>query len=101
MSLQERQKWDKPRRNIQVGDIVLLKDQSIARNHWKTARAEETYQDEDGLVRKVRIVVGDAQSTRNGKRIRNRSVLERPIQKLILLFKSDSSDEDSSTGSLV
>jgi hypothetical protein len=101
MSLQERQKWNKPRRNIQVGDIVLLKDQSIARNHWKTARVEEAYQDEDGLVRKVKVVVGDAQLTRNGKRTRNRSVLERPIQKLVLLFKSDSCDEDSPTGSLV
>ena len=67
MSLQERQKWNKPRRNIQVGDIVLKKDQSIARNHWKT---------EDGLVRKVKVVVGDAKLSRNGKRIRNRSVLE-------------------------
>jgi hypothetical protein len=58
MSLQERQKWNKPRRNIQVGDIVLLKDQSIAPNHWKTARVEEADQDEDGLVRKVKVVVG-------------------------------------------
>ena len=50
MALQERQKRNKPHRNIEVGDIVLLKDDTTARNRWRTARVEEARQDDDGLV---------------------------------------------------
>ncbi len=32
--LQQRQKWTVPRRNLQVGDLVLLRDKQIARNCW-------------------------------------------------------------------
>ena len=33
-SLQERQKWNQPRRNFAVDDFVLVADQSCARNCW-------------------------------------------------------------------
>ena len=49
MMLQERQKWNELRRNIAVGDIVSLKDDTTARNRWRIARVEETRQDNDGL----------------------------------------------------
>jgi hypothetical protein len=101
MTLQERQKWNKPRRNIEAGDIVLLKDDTTARNHWRTARVEEARQDEDGLVRNVKVVVGDAHIDKRGQRVRNQSVLERPIQKIILLLKAENCDKDSPSGSLV
>ncbi len=101
MTLQDRQKWNKPRRNIEAGDIVLLKDDTTARNHWRTARIEEARQDEDGLVRNVKVVVGDAHIDKRGQRVRNQSVLEQPIQKIILLLKADNCDKDSPSGSLV
>ena len=90
LALQERQKWNVPRRNLQPGDVVLLKDDSTARNQWRSARVEETYMDEDGLVRGVRVLVGDAHLNEKGERIRAKSVLERPIQKLVLLWKAES-----------
>ena len=101
MSLQERQKWNKPRRNLEVGDIVLLKDDTTARNRWRTARVEEARQDDDGLVRNVKVVVGDTYLNKKGQRVRNQSVLERPIQKIILLLKAENCDKDSPSGSLV
>ena len=90
LALPERQKWNVPRRNLQPGDVVLLKDDSTARNQWRSARVEETYMDEDGLVRRVRVLVGDAHLNEKGERIRAKSVLERPIQKLVLLWKAES-----------
>ncbi|CAB4030514.1 Hypothetical predicted protein, partial [Paramuricea clavata] len=36
LALQQRQKWNTPRRNIQKGDVVLLKEDS-ARNQRRTA----------------------------------------------------------------
>ena len=98
MSLQERQKWNKPRRNIKVGDIVLLKDDTTARNRWRTARVEEARQDDDGLVRNVKVVVGDTHLNKKGQRVRNQSVLERPIQKIILLLKAENCNKDSHRG---
>ncbi|KAK3726566.1 hypothetical protein QZH41_001952, partial [Actinostola sp. cb2023] len=52
LSLQQRQKWIRPRRNLQVNDIVLIKDGNAPRNQWPMARVEDTTLDSDGLVRK-------------------------------------------------
>ncbi len=94
LSLQERQKWNRPRRNVQKGDVVLLKEESIARNQWRTARVEETYPDEDGLVRRVKIAVSDQLLNERGQRTRPASVLERPVQKLIVLMKSEEIEDN-------
>jgi hypothetical protein len=94
LALQERQKWTKPRRNVQKGDVVPLKEESIARNQWRTARVEETYPDEDGLVRRVKIAVSDQLLNERGQRTRPASVLERPVQKLIVLMKSEEIEDN-------
>jgi hypothetical protein len=89
-SLQERSKWNRPRRNIHTGDIVLLMDEGEIRNRWKLARVVETYADEANLVRSVKLIIGDAQLNDKGRRLRDQSVLERPIHKLVLLMANDS-----------
>jgi hypothetical protein len=89
-SLQERSKWNRPRRNIHTGDIVLLMDEGEIRNRWKLARVVETYADEANLVRSVKLIIGDAQLNDKGRRLRDQSVLERPIHKLVLLVANDS-----------
>lgn len=58
-SLQPRQKWVKPRRNMTVGDVVIVKDDNLPRNRWQLARVVQTYASDDGLVRKVKVVVAD------------------------------------------
>ena len=45
LSLQLRQKWNKPRRDMCVGDIVIIKgEESLPRNQWQLARVFETNQ---------------------------------------------------------
>jgi hypothetical protein len=68
--------------------VVLLNEDS-ARNQWRTARVDETYASEDGLVRRVKIVVGDPLLNEKEQKVRAKSVLERPVQKLIVLLKAD------------
>ena len=86
-SLQERSKWTRPRRNMQVGDVVIVKDDNKVRNRWSLAWVIETYPNKaDGLVRSVKVAIGDADLSSTGKRIHPPSVLERPIQKLVLLL---------------
>ena len=88
-TLQVRGKWINARRNLEVGDIVLIKDENLARNEWHLGKVVETHIDEDGLVRKVLIMVGTAQLDNKGKRVESQSFLERPIHKLVLIKESD------------
>ncbi len=94
LSLQPRQKWVHPQRNMQAGDIVLIKEENVPRNCWRTARVTEAYTSDDGLVRKVRIIVSDPSLIKDGKRIRATAVLDRPVQKLVLLVKSEETTKD-------
>ncbi|KAK3719742.1 hypothetical protein QZH41_001946 [Actinostola sp. cb2023] len=55
-SLQEMQKWSRKRRNLQTGDVVILKEEDSPRNRWKLARVAEAYKDEDGMVRKAQLI---------------------------------------------
>ena len=52
-------------------------------------------------MRNVKVVMGDIHVHKKGQRIRNQPVLERPMQKLILLLKAENGDKDSLSGSLV
>ena len=49
-SLQRRQKWLKPRRNLSVGYIVIVMEEEIPRNRWPLARIIHAEKDDDGLV---------------------------------------------------
>ena len=72
-SLQERQKWTRPTVNFEVGDVVLVVDENSPRNSWPLGRIQEVKPNKgDGLVRRV------ALKTKT-------SVLERPINKIVLL----------------
>ena len=70
--LQKRQKWLSPSRNFVPGDIVLIADDSAPRGSWLMGRIIKTVEDENGMVRKVRVKT-------------KTSELERPITKVCLL----------------
>ena len=71
-TLQCRQKWLLPRRNLTVGDIVLVVDEATSRNMWPIGRVVETFPGKDDLVRTARVET-------------KTSLLTRPIDKLCLL----------------
>lgn len=89
LSLQTRQKWTRPRKNLQVNDIVIVKDDDIPRNQWKMGRVIEAIPDQDGLVRKVMLDIASPSLTLEGKRNQPLSTLERPVHKLVLLMSED------------
>ena len=80
-TLQVREKWNEERRNFEVGDIVLLKDEDVRRNQWPMARVVEVFPSSDGLVRSVKVQIASKDD--------KRSLLERPITKLVLLLESE------------
>ena len=54
--LQKRHKWTGIKRNLSVGDLVLLKDSNMVRNQWSRARIVKVYPDRDGIVRRVEVM---------------------------------------------
>ncbi|XP_066026219.1 uncharacterized protein [Pocillopora verrucosa] len=53
--LQLRQKWHYPRRNVAVGDIVLMVDDTSPRDRWPMVRVVEAIPGRDGRVRCVKL----------------------------------------------
>ena len=71
--LQQRHKWNQPRKNVQVGDIVLVLQENTPRSLWPLARVIEVHHNRsDGYVRSVKLKTAT-------------SVLERPICKIVIL----------------
>ena len=85
--LQTRSKWQKPHQNVQLDDIVLIKDDNQKRNFWPIGRVVKLHPSPDGLVRGCDVRIG--RSTLTGRHRDPITVLSRPIQKLVLL-KPDS-----------
>jgi hypothetical protein len=52
-TLLERKKWQIAEKNIQIGDVVLIRDFHEERGHWPLGRIIKCYPGNDGLVRVV------------------------------------------------
>ena len=63
--LQESRKWERPKENLQVGDVVLLVDENYPRRQWPLARIVEVIPSKDGWVRTVRVKTSSTVMTRN------------------------------------
>ena len=75
-SLQNQQKWSRPRRNLQEGHVVLIADNSASLNSWVMGRISQTLPDGNGVVRKAIV------QTKTNK-------LDRPVNKLCLIQESE------------
>ena len=73
-TLQQRTKWQNPQRNLAIGDLVLLQDNSPRRS-WPLGRIVEVYSDCKGFVRSVKV------KTRDGE-------FRRPIDKMCLVLEN-------------
>ena len=74
--LQVRNKWTDTKRNLQVDDIVLMKDDDVPRGKWPMARVVETHTSKDGLVRSVSLFAKG-------------NTFRRPVHKTVLLVARD------------
>lgn len=65
---------------------MLIVDNDQHRNQWRTAIVEEVIRGEDELTRRVKVRVANKHLDRKGKEMCPPTILERPIQKLVLLL---------------
>lgn len=70
--LVKRNKWLDVKRNLKVGDLVLLVDENTPRNLWPLAIVTEVFHGRDDLIRSVKL------KTKS-------SVFVRPISKVVLI----------------
>lgn len=85
-----RQQWHRPRRNVHVGDVVIVKEDSVPRNEWRLARVIETSADDDGFVQKVKLQMGQSKLGKKGERVTQISLFKHPIQKLVVIVENNS-----------
>ena len=86
LHLQQRRKWQQPKRNLREGDIVLLVEKTLPRNQWPMGIITSAPKDKDGLVRKVRIKTSNAPNIARGTKVTQISNLQRPVQNIVLLL---------------
>lgn len=79
-SLQQRSKWRSREKNLEVGNLVLLKNELLSPTNWELGRIIACFPDHENLVRSVTVKTA-------------RSVLVRPITKICKL-PIDSSTTD-------
>ncbi|KAL3989127.1 hypothetical protein ACER0C_013445 [Sarotherodon galilaeus] len=89
LNLQQRGKWYKTQRNAKINDIVMLMDNSLPRNEWKLAKVTKVYPSEDGIIRKLELLISDAMLDDQGKRVNKPVYLERPIHKTVTLLEAE------------
>ncbi|CAK1545369.1 unnamed protein product [Leptosia nina] len=78
--LQSRSKWRSPSKNIEVGDVVVVREDHIPPGKWALGRVTEVHPGRDGYVRIVSL------KTKNG-------VIKRPVIKLALLPVSENNQQ--------
>ena len=88
-NLQWRSKWTSPHRNLQIGDVVIVKDEHKPRNRWSLAPVVGTYPSKDGLVRCIKVCIGHPNLSGDGNRLHPPKELDRPIHKLALLLPQE------------
>ncbi|KAI2647813.1 Xanthine phosphoribosyltransferase [Labeo rohita] len=58
VNIAARQKWNVSKRNLEVDDVVMVKEENLPRSEWKLGRIQEVIFSGDGLVRRAKILLG-------------------------------------------
>ena len=54
-TLLERKEWTEPKRNLQIGDLVLVADETFPRGRWPLGRVVKVIASRDGWVRAAKV----------------------------------------------
>jgi hypothetical protein len=84
------QKWRKHHRDAQVGDVVLVKNETAAGVEFQRGRVVESFRGEDGHMRSVQV------EYKNPSEKVFRHTL-RPIHKIVVIVPADYQFEDDKT----
>ena len=96
-SLIVRQKWHTARRNVLVGDVVLIQDANQVRGNWKLGIVSRTDPGDDGKVRKVEVKYKNPKPGEAVEKYQGRGyvTVQRPVHRLIVLVPADNKSEET------
>ena len=83
-SLLERPKWHHERRNVRIGDIVIIQDAKLKRSQWKLGIITQATKGVDNRVRRVKVEYVNVHSGSA-----TRVEVERPVQQLVVILAVD------------
>lgn len=92
--LQKRPKWKQQHKNLNVGQIVVIKEDNLPPTKWILGRIIETFKGTDGSVRSARLICKGDPPVRKGEKGKAPIVISRPIHKLCLLPIEDNMNDD-------
>lgn len=84
-NVQLRDGWNSPRRNLFIGDVVLLEEDNQPRNEWSLCHVVEVMTGDD----KARVAIGQPNLDSKGRRRTSIDYLERLNHKLALLKETE------------
>ena len=86
-------KWHVAKRNVEIGDVVMIQDSNTFRGNYRMGVVKETFPGLDGKVRTVKVGYknNDAGPEYNGKQY---TYIDRPVHKLIVIVPVDSASHD-------
>ena len=88
-SLLVRQKWHTDKRNVEVGDVCLMKDSNVYRGEWRLCEVTKAMKDGSNKVRNVQIVVKPKQSG-SGPYITTKPIfINRHVSNIIVLVPAN------------
>ena len=87
------------RRNLRVGNVVLIADKNYPRGAWLLAPVVEVVTGRDGLVRSAKVKTTSTVGTRSRRKRKEETsvstvILTRPIAKLCLLEMDEGDTEE-------
>ena len=82
-TLLPRQKWHHLKRNMKVGDVVIIKDSNSLRDEWKIGRITKVLPSDDGVVRRVIVLRPTKFLLQNG--LYQTREIERAVRNLIAI----------------
>ena len=93
-SLIVQQKRHTKKRNVRVGDVVLIQDSNQVRGNWKLGKVSKVYPGDDA---RVRIVDVKYKNPRQGEPVdkyegRGYVTVQRAVHRLIMLVQVDDSE---------
>jgi hypothetical protein len=80
-ALVPRKKWNTDKRDVKVGDVVIVKDTNAVRGNWTVGKVIKVYPGQDGKIRNTMVKTST-------------STYERPITKLVVIYPAEGYEEE-------
>ena len=90
-SLLVNQKWHTQKRNVKIGDVVIIQDSKQIRGNWRLARVSNVFPSDDGRVRRVELQYKNEKPGEPVKKYAGSPYLkiQRPIQRIVVIVPID------------